>query len=228
MLFANQVDGVLLSMSRETKDLNHLKIFQTSGIPVILYNRMIAKSRFVKVVADDYDGALKGVQHLIENGYKRIAHIAGPQALQISSNRLKGYRDALHKHGLPVDEELIVQHDLSRSNARECALHLLEKQNPPDAVFAVNDPAAIEVMLVAKEKGIRIPDQLGIVGFSNDQRSEIMEPGLTTLEQPISQMAKTSIDLLLQQIEDPSSPVSLLTSFKTNLIIRGSSSKRPF
>jgi LacI family transcriptional regulator/LacI family repressor for deo operon, udp, cdd, tsx, nupC, and nupG len=83
-------------------------------------------------------------------------------------------------------------------------------------------------MLVAKEKGIRIPDQLGIVGFSNDQRSEIMEPGLTTLEQPISQMAKTSIDLLLQQIEDPSSPVSLLTSFKTSLIIRGSSSKMPF
>jgi DNA-binding LacI/PurR family transcriptional regulator len=93
MLFANQVDGVLLSMSRETKDLNHLKIFQTSGIPVILYNRMISKSRFVKVVADDYDGAFKGVEHLIKNGLQTHCPYCRPAGVtnqQQQAQRLQG------------------------------------------------------------------------------------------------------------------------------------------
>jgi LacI family transcriptional regulator/LacI family repressor for deo operon, udp, cdd, tsx, nupC, and nupG len=224
-LFAYQVDGILLSLSSETKSLEHLQAFDEAGVPVILFNRAKNRPGFPKVLADDYQGAFIGVEHLIKNGYRKIGHIGGPENLQISKNRLQGYRDALIKHGLEFNPDWIVSHDLSLNGAQQCALALLKKSLGLDAVFAVNDPAAIQLIIEAKKKGIRIGPELGIVGFSNDSRSEVIEPSLTTLEQPIEQMANTCIHLLLNKINDPKFCIPTTTVLKTTLIERCSSKK---
>ncbi|MGV3764526.1 MAG: LacI family DNA-binding transcriptional regulator [Chitinophagaceae bacterium] len=224
-LFAYQVDGILLSLSSETKSLEHLHVFEEAGVPVILFNRVKNRPGFPKVLADDYHGAFMGVEHLIHHGYKKIGHIGGPDNLQISKNRLRGYRDALAHHGLEYDPNRIVYHDLSLQGAQKCAQSLLDKNPDLDAVFAVNDPAAIALIIEARNRGLRVGPDLGIVGFSNDSRSEVIEPSLTTLEQPIEQMAETCVHLLLNKINDPSFNIPASTVLKTKLIERRSSGR---
>jgi len=134
------------------------------------------------------------------------------------------YTDALHKHGLQVDPDLIIEYNLTKEHARICARQLLDLPHPPDSIFAVNDPAAIETMLIAKSKGIKIPDELAIVGFSNEPTSAIIEPGLTTLAQPLDKIGKSSVEILLKEIENKLGVLSPETvMLKTDLIIRGSS-----
>jgi LacI family transcriptional regulator/LacI family repressor for deo operon, udp, cdd, tsx, nupC, and nupG len=120
---------------------------------------------------------------------------------------------------------LIVRHDLSPEGAKWAALKLLSLLKPPDAVFTVNDPAAIELIILARQKGIAVPQELGVVGFSNDARSEIISPGLTTLAHPINDLAKTAVGLLLKRLDEVSHPKKqkLVTTLKTSLIVRESS-----
>ena len=225
-LLAYQVDGIILSLSGETKSLEHLQPFQDAGIPVILFNRVKNRTGFPKVMADDYQGAFTGVEHLIKNGYKKIGHIGGPKNLQISKDRFRGYSDALEKHGLELNHNWIYYHDLTTQGAKKCVQALLEKPLEMDAVFAINDPAAIQLIIEAKNKGIKVGPDLGIVGFSNDSRSEIIEPSLTTLEQPLEKMAETCIHLLLNKINDPKFVIPNATVLKTTLIERYSSKRK--
>jgi DNA-binding LacI/PurR family transcriptional regulator len=224
-LFAYQVDGIILSLSSETKSLDHLRIFQDAGIPLILFNRIKSRTAFPKVVADDYHGAYTGVEHLIKNGYRKIGHIGGPKNLQISKDRLRGYSNAVIQHGLELNPNWIYYHDLTTEGAKKCVRALLENRSEMDAVFAINDPAAIQLIIEAKARGIRVGPDLGIVGFSNDSRSEIIEPSLTTLEQPLEKMAEACIHLLLNKINDPRFEVPDTTIIQTRLIERCSSKK---
>ncbi|HET9486599.1 MAG TPA: substrate-binding domain-containing protein [Chryseosolibacter sp.] len=227
VLMASRVDGVIASVTRETTNLDHFKKFEKAGIPIVYFNRVCGDQPLSKVMVDDYDGAFKGVEHLIKNGCKRIAHIAGPRQLQISRNRLKGYKDALLHYGLPVDESLILHHDLTKETARMCARHLFEMKEIPDGVFIIHDPAAIQAMLVAREMNISVPDQVAIVGFSNEPISEFIEPGLTTLAQPLEEMGKEAVEMLLRRINDASPEITHESKIlKTSLIIRESSRKK--
>ena len=224
-LFSYQVDGIILSLSSETKSLEHLQLFQDAGIPLILFNRVKNRTGFPKVMADDYQGAFAGVEHLINKGYRKIGHIGGPKNLQISKDRFRGYCDAIIKNGLDLNPDWIFYHDLTTEGAKKCVRKLLEQYPALDAVFAINDPAAIQLIVEAKAKGIQVGPELGIVGFSNDSRSEIIEPSLTTLEQPLEKMAETCIHLLLNKINDPAFLIPGSTVIKTKLIERRSSEK---
>jgi DNA-binding LacI/PurR family transcriptional regulator len=226
VLLANRVDGVLISMTRETKKFEHFKAFERHGIPVVFFNRICDEMDTSKVLVNDYEGALKAVEHLIENGYRNIAHIGGPPALRITHNRLKGYRDALEKHGLPFKKELVVHCNLSKKDAVHCAEKLLNLKHRPDAVFCVNDPVAIQLMLAAKKMKIKIPSEMGIVGFSNDPISEVIEPALTTVQQPVADIGRSAMHILLDAITEGGAYSPVLQSLETTLIIRGSSSRK--
>ncbi|MGN6352269.1 MAG: LacI family DNA-binding transcriptional regulator [Parafilimonas sp.] len=224
VLIANRVDGVLISMTRETKNFDHYKRFERHGIPVVFFNRVCDEMNVPKVLVNDYNGAFKATEHLIKSGYRRIAHIGGPANLRLSHNRLNGYKDALKKHKLPILDELITSCDLSKQAAIKSAKQLLELTTPPDAVFCVNDPAAIQLMLVAKNKGIDIPEDLGVVGFSNDPIAAIIEPALTTVEQPVAEMGRKAMQLLIDKLNGhigKSTPAYL--SLNTKLVVRKSS-----
>ena len=228
VLMSSRVDGVVASVTAETKNLDHFQKFQRAGIPVVMFNRICDGLNLSKVLVDDYDGAYRGVEHLIQQGCRRIAHLGGPQNLQIGRQRLKGYLDAMRDYGLPVQDELIVYYNLTRSNAGPAAQQLLELPSPPDGIFAVNDPAGIETILVAKSKGLRIPEDVAIVGFSNEPTSALIEPGLTTLAQPLDEIGKTTVQLLLSEIEADGELIEPRTEvLKTQLIVRASSMKKP-
>jgi DNA-binding LacI/PurR family transcriptional regulator len=228
VLLSSRVDGLLVSLTGETPNIDHFKKFERAGIPVVYFNRVCKDTHVSKVIVDDYEGAFRGVVHLIENGCKRIAHIAGPPNLQMSQNRLKGYLDALAQHGIEKEDSLIVSYDLNPRQATECAKKLFDLSAPPDGLFAVNDPAAIAAMLVAKERGIKIPEALAVVGFSNEPTSALIEPGLTTLAQPMADIGRTAIKMLFDQIdlEDDEAVEPETKILKTTLIVRGSSLKR--
>ena len=224
VLLASRVDGVIISMTRETSNFDHFRVFERNGIPIVFFNRICEKINASRVMVNDYEGAYNAVEHLILNGYRRIGHISGPSNLRLSQNRLKGYLDALKAHGLPAHKKWVIHYDLTQENARSSAKKLLTQPSPPDAIFCVNDPAAIQTLLYAKRHGIKVPDELGIVGFSDDPISSIIEPQLTTVKQPVSEMGQIAMRILLEHIKkgmDRYSPGD--TILPTSLIVRQSS-----
>lgn len=226
VMLANRVDGVLISMTRETKNFDHFAIFKRKGIPMVFFNRVCHEIEVPKVVVDDYEGAFKATEHLILSGKQRIAHLAGPPSLYISRKRLEGYKDALRKHKRPIIDELIISYDLNLEKVKIYVKYLLDLPEPPDALFAVNDPTALEALKVIKERGLVIPEQMAVVGFSNDYGSALIEPGLTTVSQPTREIGQVSAQLLLDQINTDSSVWKPITRvLKTELIIRGSSQR---
>ena len=224
VMLASQVDGILVSISKETRSYEHLKIFQRKGIPMVLFNRVCDELIVPKVVINDYDAALGAVEHLIQTGKRRIAHLAGPDSLITSRKRLKGYLDALKKHKIPIDESLIIPYDLTLGKVKIYIRHLMELTYPPDGLFIANDPAAIEAIRTIKEMGIQIPQQIGIVGFSNDYGSNLIEPGLTTVAQPKRLIGSTAMQLLLELIDkDVSQWKAVTKTLDSELIVRNSS-----
>lgn len=224
VMLANQVDGLLVSITKETKNFDHLKIFQRKGVPIVFFNRVCDDMDVPKVIVDDYDGAFNAVNHLIERGRKRIAHLSGPVSLKISEKRLNGYKAALRKNNIELDEELVIPYDLSLDKVNIYVNHLLNLDNPPDAIFAINDPTAIEIIQVVKKRGLQVPKDIAVVGFSNDYASGLIDPPLTTVSQPVKEMGRTAAQLLIDQINrDVADWKSIIRVLKTELIVRNSS-----
>lgn len=227
-LLANRVDGLLTSMSHETNNYDHFRAFEKRDIPVVYFNRVSDDLGKYKVVVNDYQGAYDAVTHLIQNGYRRIAHLGGPTNLLISQERLRGYCDALQKNGLEVIPELIIHGDLRAQKARIYAGYFLDLPEPPDAIFAVNDPSAIQIMMLAQAKGLRIPEDLGVVGFSDDSIAAHIGTGLTTVKQPTTQIGEVAAKMILRLIqgeEESAKPETIVLD--AELVIRGSSVRVP-
>lgn len=226
-LLASRVDGVLVSHTKETRNFDHFRQFQRQGIPVVFFNRVCEDMDVPKVVVDDYHGAFAAVEHLILTGHRRIAHLAGPATLPNSRNRLNGYQAALRHHGLPLDPDLVIAYDLTLAKANIYVHHLLNLPQPPDALFAINDPTAIEAMRVMKSRGLRVPEDVAVVGFSNDPVAVLVEPALTTVAQPVHEIGQRAAALLLRQLTRPEAPEPPETVvLPTHLIIRESSGKK--
>jgi LacI family transcriptional regulator/LacI family repressor for deo operon, udp, cdd, tsx, nupC, and nupG len=224
LMLANQVDGVLVSITRETRNFDHLKVFQRKGIPIVFFNRVCEDMNVPKVVVDDYEGAYRAVEHLIKRNKKRIAHLAGPDTLPMSVKRLQGYKDALKKYNIPIDEELIIHYDLTIEKVKIYVNHLLRLDNPPDAIFCINDTTAIEALQIIKKQGRKVPDDIALVGFSNDYVSALTNPPITTVSQPVRDIGRTAAQLLIEQINrDINDWKSFIRVLKTELIIRQSS-----
>lgn len=223
VMLANQVDGILVSITRETKNYDHLKVFERKGIPIVFFNRVCDEMKVPKVIVDDFEGAFHAVDYLIKSGRKRIAHLAGPPSLRISGRRLEGYKSALKKNNIDIDEELIIAYDLEISKVKIYVNHLLNLEDPPDAIFAVNDPTAIEAIQIIKKRGLKIPEEIAIIGFSNDYASALIAPSLSTVAQPISEIGMIAAQLLIEQINRDASEWKAVTKvLKTELILRES------
>jgi len=226
-LLSSKVDGLLVSVSSETKNSDHFKVFQQRNIPVIFFDRICPDIDASSVIINDFMGAFKAVEHLILQGRRRIAHLAGPPLLDISQNRVKGYKAALEKYGLPFDEELLVTCDtgLERENAIEVTQQMLDAGIMPDAFFAFCDPLAIGVMMALKRNNISIPDQVAIVGFCDEPIATVVEPQLSTLVQPAFKIGEAAAQLFFNQINSDSHTIEQKV-FCTELVIRESSLKK--
>jgi DNA-binding LacI/PurR family transcriptional regulator len=218
-LISNRVAGLIVSISQETQNYDHFK----QPVPIIFFDRVPPNSNSICVVVDDRNGAYEAVEHLIKQGYQKIAHFAGPKHLQIASNRLNGYREALEKYGMTYREELIVFGGMHEEDGMEAFTKLYTDRNIPDAIFAVNDPVAIGAVIRIKEYKLKIPNDIAIVGFSNNPISALIDPPLTTVIQPAYEMGKKAAELLLSNIEKCNAEISSQTIIMdTELIIRES------
>jgi DNA-binding LacI/PurR family transcriptional regulator len=222
-LGSHRVAGLLVSLSRNTKNLDHFKLLQRRGVPIVFFDRVSNDIEASKVVVDDYKGAFDVVEHLITSGYKRIAHLAGPKNLSISKFRLKGYMDALQQGNLPFNDSMVVYGGLDDTDGIVGFQKLLNLESLPDAIFAVNDPVATGAFVMIKEHGMKIPDDIALAGFSNTYMTSLLDPPLTTVEQPSYEIGKTAAQLLMEQINsNDENFVPKFIVLKTHLIIRGS------
>lgn len=221
-MLSSRVDGVIMAITRETNEYEHILAAQRKGLPVVFFNRIVDELQGSKVLVDDYRGAFRAVEHLIQTGCKRIAHLAGPENLTMSRNRLNGYIDALKAHQFPIDESIIMHSDFVEGKARFYTQQLLDLPDRPDAVFAVNDPTAMEALVCIQENGLSIPADISLAGFSNAPHSAFVTPPMTAVVQPTHDIGRVAARLLLRQIEEGAAFVPETQTLDTTLVIRKS------
>jgi LacI family transcriptional regulator len=183
-LYASRVDAVIAACTLFTNDFSHFDILTQNNIPVLFYDRVPVQPYPAAIVrGDDFRGGYMAASHLIELGCKRIAYISGPLTCNIYIDRFAGVEKALTQRKIPVRKDWLFFHELTAENARKAMHRLFARAPCPDAIISANDASAIAVLEYAKEIGIKVPDALRIVGYSNDPRAAIITPSITTIEQ---------------------------------------------
>jgi LacI family transcriptional regulator len=230
-LFNSRVDGMLMSVSRETTNFEHIESIISKGVPIVFFDRVYNSPQASKIIVDDFTGAKEATLHLIEQGCKRIAHLEGPPNLEISKHRLDGYKEALAEHKIPFNKDLVASCPSGTiEEGRAAAEKLLTLKSRPDAIFATNDPAAMGAMQAIKAAGLKIPKDVAVVGFSNWIFSSLLEPPLTSVDQPGFEMGQEAAKLLIRQIEkqdkDDQDYEPETKILKTRLMVRESSVKK--
>jgi DNA-binding LacI/PurR family transcriptional regulator len=201
-LLASRVDGILISVSSETDRTDHFEVLLQKNVPVVFFDRISENIEAAKVYTDNYDISVEATEHLISQGCKRIAVVAGPQNLYNSRNRLNGYIAAMEKNNLPIKENYIIHSDFRSGNVEEYTRHLINLPQRPDAIFAINDYAAIEMMHVIKKNGLRIPDDIAVLGFNNENICRFVEPALSSIDHSAFDMGTVAAEILLNRIEN--------------------------
>ncbi|UZR96282.1 LacI family DNA-binding transcriptional regulator [Chondrinema litorale] len=226
VLFNSRIDGLIVSLAMETTNYDHFKLFTEKGIPLLFVDRVTESLNTDLVVIDNTHSGYMATKHLIEQGCKRIAHFAGAQHRDVYKNRRKGYENALLEHGIEIEEDLIVVLDiLSAEDGYKAAMGMLSQENRPDGIFTSNDTTAVSVIQCAKKLGIKVPEELAVIGFNNDSISTIIDPPLSTIDHPAAQMGKIAARQLLNKKIHPEIDSSNIVKLKTNLVMRASSNR---
>ena len=222
-LASKRVDGILASVAESDTDFQIFQQVMQLGLQVVFFDRCVFKIGASCVSIDDENSARMVTQHLINHRYKKIAHLRGPLSVSISRYRLNGFKKSLKKNNIPFRENYIVESGFHESGGYNAMMQLinLPARERPRAIVAVNDPAAFGAMRAIKERGLRIPEDIAIVGFSDDIRAELMPTPLTTVRQPAYEVGKIAAQKLIEHIENKFEKTESLT-VKTELIIRRS------
>ncbi|MFC1568972.1 LacI family DNA-binding transcriptional regulator [bacterium] len=227
-VMAQRAAGILVSISKATQDYSHFLQLIENDIPIVFFDRGSDQIPVSQVVVDDYDGAFQLVTHLIECGYRRIAHMAGPGFLSIANQRHQAYVDALKSAGISYDEKLVVRGGLNEEDGIS-GFNKLKNQTDqmPDAIFAVTDPVAYGVFKSLKENQYRIPDDVALAGFSDNNIASLLDPPLTTVRQPTYDIGREAMNVLHRLIQEKQRTYVLKKYvLKTELIIRASTTRR--
>lgn len=226
-MFHNRVDGLLVSLAYDTKDLSHFDSFRKKNIPVIFFDRTMENNDHTSVLIDNRRAAYEMTRHLLMQGCRDLVHITALQNLRVYKDRLKGFKDALADFDLPFKKERVLIGDLTMEAGITAAESILQMNPLPDGVFAANDNGAVGCMLALKKKGIRIPEDIAFGGFNNDSVAQVIEPNLTTINYPGYEMGEVATRLLINHL----SGLSLMTQanailLRSELIVRASSLKK--
>ncbi|MDP3312458.1 LacI family DNA-binding transcriptional regulator [Lutibacter sp.] len=203
VLTNGSVDGLIVSLSRETQELqnyHHFEALLKDDFPLVLFDRIIEELECDKVIIDDVGGAFKATNHLIELGAKRIALITTKDYVSVGSLRKEGFKKALKSNNIEIDDSLIFKID-EKLNTYEQIKKVLFVTNPPDAILAVNEIYAATALKIAKERGLNVPKDLAIIGFTSGLISEFTSPSLSSVEQHGFLMGKQAAELLIDRIE---------------------------
>ena len=225
-LFNNRVDGLLVSLAYDTEDISHFDSFFKKNIPVIFFDRVEQHESSTQILIDNSQAAFDATEHLIQQGCKRIVHITATPQRNVYIDRLQGYKQALATHNIPFREDYILINNLSFESGMEAAALIREMNPMPDGVFVANDNSAVGCMVSLKQSGIRIPDDIAIVGFNNDPVSKVVEPNLSTINYPGYEMGEVAAWNLINHLNGVA-PIHTTNRIilRSELVIRASSAK---
>lgn len=202
MLVGGSVDGFLVSIANETQEIADFRHFEDlkEEVPLVLFDRVHPKIMCDKVVVDDFGGGYKATEHLIKSGCKKIAIITTPDHISVGLNRKKGYIKAIEDYGMNLESDYIIRIDEKRNIAFQIN-KLMNLPNRPDGIFAVNEIYAATAMKLAQEKGLKIPEEISFIGFTDGYISQFSNPAMSTLAQHGYEMGEVAIELLINRIE---------------------------
>lgn len=228
-LASRSVDGLLISLSTETTDLSHLNKLHDRGLPIVFFDRAPEDTTTHKVIANNFNGAYQATEHLIQAGFRRIAHLTISPNLSITKERLAGYMAALADHHLPFDKSLVKYckyGGLIDGETEEAVDGLLGLKKKPDAIVAASDKLSTGCLAVLARRKVRIPEDMGIVGFTNSLLTDIFHPALTSVRQPAFEMGQAAMEMLIQLIESKLPATKFETRvLNTELCVKASSLK---
>ncbi|MCF8358765.1 MAG: LacI family transcriptional regulator [Prolixibacteraceae bacterium] len=224
-LIKSRVDGIIVCLSQETNEYSHFQKLIDNEFPVVFFDRICEELNTPSVIVDGHKAVKEIIRHFKDNGCKRIAYISGPSHLNISKNRKEGYIEGLHECGLIFQPELLVECNLSANDASLATKQLLNLENKPDAIFGINDTIAFAAMKEIKKYGLKIPDDIALVGFTDEFHSTVVEPTLTSVTHPTFLMGREAARLFFNSFEKGPTYNEKVT-LPTELIIRNSSVKR--
>lgn len=227
-LINSRVDGIITSFSKNTVNYDHFLKAKRQGIPVISFDRTVEDLDISKVLIDDFQGAYKATEHLIQQGCKRIAHFTSFQKISIYKERLRGYKAALEDNGLPYATQLVVESNMQLLDGRNSMEKLLADGIMPDAIFSSSDLGAMGALQVLKENKIRVPEEVAIVGFSNDPFTLFSDPPISSVDQHCLRMGNIACEIFLEEVKisDSSTFTSKKVVLMPELIVRASSLKK--
>jgi LacI family transcriptional regulator len=224
-LLDSLVDGFIVSVSSETKTFDHFRKIQEKQMPMVVFDRVTPFLKAPGVRIDNEDGGFQATEHLLEQGYKRIAILAGPKNLGISNERLKGYLKALKKYKIKPNDDLIIHCDFNQHYAYLATQELLNMKKRPDAIFTISDRMAMGAMLAIKEKNLKMPHDIGLVGFNNEPVTSLVTPTISSVDQPAFEMGKIAAKLFIEMLHNEDDMTHVEEVLKTKLFIRESSQR---
>lgn len=196
-----RVEGIIACLSQETTDYSHFSALKDINMPLILFDRVCLTEQFSSVIADGTYSAQTATQHLLDNGSKRVAFIGGANHLEIVKRRKHGYLEALRNNRIPIEKELVVCRKIGYEEGKIATETLLALPNPPDAILAMNDTLAFAAIEVIKSHGLRIPEDIAIIGYTDEQHANYVEPKLSAISHQTYKMGETACRLLMEQIK---------------------------
>ncbi|HTH54999.1 MAG TPA: LacI family DNA-binding transcriptional regulator [Cyclobacteriaceae bacterium] len=225
-LFHGRVDGLLVSLSSETKNLDHFDLIFKKKIPLIFFDRVIELPHCTSIIINNEKAGYDATMHLIENGCKRIGHITGSLNRNVYADRLKGFKKALSEKKIAYDPKLVFTDSLTDAAGADVANEILSMSKKPDGIFTANDTSAVACMRELKRAGIKIPQDIAFVGFNNDPISRVIEPNLTTIHYPGEEMGEMAATTLINSLKHLSAGKLNKVIINHELIVRQSSVKK--
>lgn len=223
-----RVDGVIATLSKRTTKFEHFLKAKNQGIPIVLFDRSTDELDFSHVIIDDFMGAFRAVDHLAQQGCRRIAHFTNLQKINIYKERIRGYRAALEKNNIAFVPELLIESNLQLEDGRASMQKLLDENLLPDAIFSSSDLGAMGALQILKENNIRVPEQVAIVGFSNEPFTSFSDPPISSVDQHCKRMGNAASEIFLEEIKERSREkfIPRKVVFMPELVIRKSSLRK--
>lgn len=221
-----RVDGLIVCLSQDTEDYKHYDKVLEDEVPLVFFDRVCRTQEISSVVADNFQASLGITRHFYQAGFRKIAFIAGPASLNITQERTAGYLAGIRECNLNYGEKYLVQSKLEFEDAQLATRRLLDMEDRPDAIFTVNDTIAFAAMKEIKKRGLRIPEDIGLIAFTDEFHATIVDPELTSVIHPTFEMGQEAARLIINQIDNqtPRAPRQII--MKTQLIVRESSAKK--
>ncbi len=202
-LLSMRVDGLLISVTEQTKDLSIFETVKKRGIPLVFFDRVVEGLGFSTVTADDEQGTYDAITEVINSGYTKFAHLAGYSYTNIGKNRLNGFRNAMKDNNLKVPEHWVVETGFAEGDGYKGFMKLFRSGELPEVIFTVTYPVALGLILAAQEAGISIPGDLQIVSFGGSIYNRFVTPSISYIDQPSEEIGKKATELLLDEIKNP-------------------------